>query len=88
MQLTRWGAAETNADVMSGILNCVCPECGGSMGEAGREFKCQGECRTDWRPTGERVFSAQPIGQHRKHGPEFEWMSVANVHDSGEKGDL
>jgi tRNA(Ile2) C34 agmatinyltransferase TiaS len=58
MQLTRWGAAKTNADVMSGILNCVCPECGGSMGAIGREFKCQGECRTDWRPIWEQVLPA------------------------------
>ena len=49
MQLTRWGTAKKNTDVMSGILNCVCPECGGSMGAIGREFRCQGECQTDWR---------------------------------------
>jgi tRNA(Ile2) C34 agmatinyltransferase TiaS len=22
----------------------VCPECGGRMGEPGKEFKCRGEC--------------------------------------------
>jgi len=58
MQLTRWGTDKTNADVMSGILNCMCPECGGSMGEAGREFKCQGECQTDWRQIWEQVLSS------------------------------
>jgi tRNA(Ile2) C34 agmatinyltransferase TiaS len=60
MQLTRWGSGKTNADVMSGILNCVCPECGGSMGGAGREFKCQGECQTDWRQVWEQALSAGP----------------------------
>jgi tRNA(Ile2) C34 agmatinyltransferase TiaS len=58
MQLIRWGAAKTSADVMSGILNCVCPECGGSMGGFGREFKCQGECQTDWRQLWGRIVSA------------------------------
>jgi tRNA(Ile2) C34 agmatinyltransferase TiaS len=58
MQLIRWSTAKTSADVMSGILNCVCPECGGSMGGGGREFKCQGECQTDWRQIWERLLSA------------------------------
>jgi tRNA(Ile2) C34 agmatinyltransferase TiaS len=49
MRFIRVATTKPSADVMSGILNCVCPECGGSMGELGREFKCQGECRTDWR---------------------------------------
>ena len=57
MRLGRWGTEKTSAEVMSGILNCVCPECGGSMGGAGREFKCQGQCRTDWRQIWERMFS-------------------------------
>ena len=58
MHLIRWSTAKTSADVMSGILNCVCPECGGSMGGVGREFKCQGECQTDWRQIWERLLSA------------------------------
>jgi hypothetical protein len=55
MQLIRWGTAKTGAgaDVISGILNCVCPECGGRMDGVGREFKCQGQCQTDWRQTWE-----------------------------------
>ena len=57
MQVTRWSIDRASSDVMSGILNCVCPECGGSMGGVGREFKCQGECQTDWRQIWE-VFSA------------------------------
>jgi hypothetical protein len=40
---------QTSEDVISGILNWVCPECGGRMGGPTKEFKCQGECRKDWR---------------------------------------
>jgi tRNA(Ile2) C34 agmatinyltransferase TiaS len=35
-------------EVISSILNWVCPECGGKMGGKGLEFKCQGRCQTDW----------------------------------------
>lgn len=48
---------KTAVDVVSGILNWVCPECGGRMGGRGKEFKCQGECQTDWRRIWERVLS-------------------------------
>jgi len=45
--LTRF---QPTAEVISNILNWVCPECGGRMGgEEGLEFRCQGRCRTDWR---------------------------------------
>jgi len=56
MQITRLGTDRASSEVVSGILNCVCPECGGRMGEAGKEFKCQGECQTDWRGAWEQVF--------------------------------
>ena len=58
MQVTRWGTDRPSSDLMSDILNCVCPECGGSMGGIGREFKCQGECQRDWRQIWEQVLSA------------------------------
>ncbi len=45
MQVTTLGTVGASSEVMSGILNWVCPNCGGSMGGAGKEFKCQGECR-------------------------------------------
>jgi tRNA(Ile2) C34 agmatinyltransferase TiaS len=59
MRFIRVGTAKTSAEVMSGILNCVCPECGGSMGQTGREFKCQGECQTDWRQSWDQLFSGR-----------------------------
>jgi tRNA(Ile2) C34 agmatinyltransferase TiaS len=59
MQLIRWGAVKASTDVISGVLNLVCPECGGRMGGRGEEFKCQGECQTDWRPIWEQIRSAR-----------------------------
>src|SRR5882672_4335016 len=49
MPLTRYTTVKSRPDVISGILNCVCPECGGRMGGRGMEFRCRGECLTDWR---------------------------------------
>ena len=46
--------SQTSEDIISGILNWVCPECGGPMGGRATEFTCQGECRTDWREVWER----------------------------------
>ena len=48
-----------NEDIISDILNWVCPECGGQMGGRTQEFKCQGECRKDWRAVWESR-SAKP----------------------------
>jgi hypothetical protein len=45
------------ADVMSSILNWVCPDCGGRMGGFGKEFKCQGQCQMDWRQVWDGLFS-------------------------------
>jgi hypothetical protein len=60
MQSNRWNAVRTSSDVISGILNWVCPGCGGRMGGHGNEFKCQGQCQTDWRQTWERSFRQDP----------------------------
>jgi len=57
MAFIRLSASRATADVISGILNWVCPECGGRLGGRGKEFKCQGECQTDWRQVWERVLS-------------------------------
>src|SRR5580704_6818894 len=46
------------SEVISSILNCVCPDCGGSMGGTGEEFRCRDECQTDWRPLWEQLSSA------------------------------
>jgi tRNA(Ile2) C34 agmatinyltransferase TiaS len=59
MQFMRFNTVRSGADVISGILNCVCPECGGRMGGRGQEFKCQGECLRDWRQTWEHALAAR-----------------------------
>jgi hypothetical protein len=35
---------ESNAHVVSSIVNLVCPQCGGRMSE----FQCEGRCRRNW----------------------------------------
>jgi hypothetical protein len=41
--------SRSREDILSSILNWVCPECGGRMGGLQKEFECQGQCRRDWR---------------------------------------
>ena len=55
MTFVRLNEVKTIEDVVSGILNCICPECGGRMGGPGREFKCQGTCQRDWRLIWDRL---------------------------------
>ena len=63
--------SQTSEDIISCILIWVCPECGGRMGGRTKEFKCQGECRTDWRDVwerrvgkpGKRANPPQPLGR-------------------------
>ena len=50
----------TNEDIISDILNWVCPGYGGRMGGRTQEFECQSECRTDWRDVWERRL-AKPL---------------------------
>ncbi len=38
-------ARHESNEVISAILNWICPDCGGRMGGVGNEFKCQGECQ-------------------------------------------
>jgi len=59
MRFIRLSASKATADVVSGILNWVCPECGGRMGGPGKEFKCQGKCQMDWRQVWERVLAVR-----------------------------
>jgi len=44
MPAVRSAAIGVSSEAISGILNCVRPDCGGSMGEPGREFECPGKC--------------------------------------------
>jgi hypothetical protein len=55
MQNLELTGLRTSADLISSILNWVCPMCGGRMGGPGNEFVCQGKCKIDWREIWERV---------------------------------
>jgi len=35
---------ESNASIISSIINLVCPQCGGRMSE----FQCEGRCCRNW----------------------------------------
>jgi hypothetical protein len=35
---------ESNAQIISSIINLVCPQCGGRMSE----FQCEGRCHRNW----------------------------------------
>lgn len=35
---------ESNAQIISSIINLVCPQCGGRMSE----FQCEGRCGRNW----------------------------------------
>jgi hypothetical protein len=66
--------SEASEDIISGIVDWVCPECGGRMGGRTKEFKCQGECRSDWRvdwerrvgKPGKQTNSPQALGRQYK----------------------
>jgi hypothetical protein len=49
------------AELLSAIMNLVCPECGGPMGGRSEEFQCRGQCQSDWHPEWERL-RARRIG--------------------------
>jgi len=36
--------AESSANLISSIINLVCPQCGGRMSE----YQCEGRCRRNW----------------------------------------
>jgi tRNA(Ile2) C34 agmatinyltransferase TiaS len=55
--LIRYTSVTRTGEVVSSILNWICPECGGRLGGRGKEFKCQGECQTDWRELWEKGLS-------------------------------
>ena len=59
MPFVRFSSFKATREVTSSILNWVCPECGGSMGAPGNEFKCNGECQSDWRQFWEQVLAAE-----------------------------
>lgn len=61
MAASTLGPLKPIAEAVSDILNCICPECGGRMGGLGFEFKCQGQCRADWRELWDSVGESSRI---------------------------
>ena len=53
MQQLTFTAVRSNENIISNILDLICPECGGPMGGPRMEFECEGQCQTDWRHFGE-----------------------------------
>lgn len=51
--------SRSSESVQSAILNCICPECGGDLSLATKQFRCQGRCGTDWRPVWLRMRQAE-----------------------------
>ncbi len=49
MHFQRSPGPEAGELIVSAILNCVCPQCGGRMGGPKKAFKCQGRCQRDWQ---------------------------------------
>ena len=56
MQVTSWSTVGASSDVISGILNCVCPDCGGSMGGAGKRSSANASVRGTGVRSGSRVL--------------------------------
>jgi len=56
---------ESNAQIISSIINLVCPQCGGRMSE----FQCEGRCRRNWLAEWEWVNFAMrsPKSQPSRH---------------------
>ena len=65
MRLIRLTAIKATADVVSGILNWVCPECGGRMGGRGKSLSA----RLNVRWTGLRFGSEFLLSD-----TEVEWI--------------
>lgn len=57
MAYLRLSAFKAASEVISSIMNWVCPECGGCMGGRGEEFKCQGRCQKNWRQVWEQLLA-------------------------------
>jgi hypothetical protein len=56
---------ESNAHVISSIINLVCPQCGGRMSE----FQCEGRCRRNWLAEWEwaNYTTRSSTSQRRRH---------------------
>jgi hypothetical protein len=61
--------AGTEDKLRSAIVNCICPECGGALSVTRSQFRCQGRCGEDWRPTWNRLHAAGALVRKIRVGP-------------------
>jgi len=61
---------EANAQILSSIINLVCPQCGGRMSE----FQCEGRCRRNWLAEWEWVNWAMRSNRGKRLGPAARTM--------------
>jgi hypothetical protein len=71
----------TNEDIIPDILNWVCPGCGGRMGGRTQEFKCQGECRTDWRDVWEPRLAKPGKNRNSAQAPSKQYAPSKHYED-------
>jgi hypothetical protein len=71
--------SQTSEEIISGILNWVCPECGGPMGGRAKEFKCQGQCLRDWRDVWERRLSKPGKKANSPQAPDKPFKDYATT---------
>jgi hypothetical protein len=71
-----WPAISIQSDenVLSAIVNCLCPECGGAIELHSNQFRCLGRCGN----SGERFGKAQNATP-RKHGQPIITVAFAEV---------
>jgi hypothetical protein len=60
---------ESNAQIISSIINLVCPQCGGRMSE----FQCEGRCCRNWLAEWEwaNFTTRGPKSQPSKHARSY-----------------
>ena len=71
--------SQTSEEIISGILNWVCPECGGPMGGRAKEFKCQGQCLRDWRDVWERRLGKPDKKANSPQAPSKQYRDYATT---------
>jgi hypothetical protein len=65
MAITDTLPGELNVQIISSIINLVCPQCGGRMSE----FQCEGRCCRNWLAEWEwanRTTGSSKCRRHRK----------------------
>ena len=76
------GNVRFTAELLSAILNLICPACGGPMGGRLKEFKCRGRCGKDWRPEWERLRARHVHTPVRKLSAQIKRVAISPPNES------